>query len=113
MRELAVGILPVYESCLESKITKRHFSTKGERDSQPLKLVHSDVYGPLNVQARGCYEYYVTFLDDYSRSAFSYLMAIKFETFGKFMEFQAKAKKQLEKSLKELQSDRGGIYLDT
>ena len=67
LRELNVGTLPVCESCLEGKMTKRPFSAKGKRSKEPLQLVHSDVYGPLSVQARGGYEYFVTFIYDYSR----------------------------------------------
>ena len=113
LRKLNVGTLPVCESCLEGKMTKRPFSAKGERSKEPLQLVHSDVCGPLSVQARGGYEYFVTFIDDYSRYGYVYLMHKKSDTFGKFKEFMAEAEKQLGKSLKTLRSDRGGEYLDT
>ena len=102
LRKLNVGTLPVCESCLEGKMTKRPFSAKGERSKEPLQLVHSDVCGPLSVQARGGYEYFVTFIDDYSRYGYVYLMHKKSETFGKFKEFMAEAEKQLGKSLKTL-----------
>ena len=94
-------------------MTKRSFSAKGFRANEPLELVHSDVCRPLNVQARGGYEYFVTFIDDYSRYEYVYLMQRKSETFGKFKEFLAEAKRQLGKSLLCLRSDRGGEYLDT
>ena len=113
MRELRVGFLHVCESCLEGKMTKRSFSAKGERAKEPLELVHTDVCGPLNVQARGGYEYFVNFIDDYSRYSYIYLMQRKSETFQKFQDFRAEAEKQLGKSLKTLRSDRRGEYLDT
>ena len=94
-------------------MTKRPFSAKGEKSKEPLQLVHSDVCGPLSVQARGGYEYFITFIDDYSRYGYVYLMHKKYETFGKFKEFMEKAEKQLGKSLKTLRSDLGGEYLDT
>ena len=53
LKELKVGKLPVFESCLEGKMTKRSFSAKDFRAKEPLELVHSVVCGPLNVQARG------------------------------------------------------------
>ena len=93
LRELTVGTLPVCESCLEGKMIKRYFSAKGQRATQPLELVHSNVYRPLNVQAIGCYEYCVTFIDDYSRYVFTCLLAKKSENLGKFMKFRAEAKK--------------------
>ena len=113
LRELRVSDLPVCESCLEGKMTKRSFSAKGERAKKPLELIHSDVCGPLNVQARGGYEYFVTFIDDYSRYGYAYLMQRKSETFEKFKDFKAEAEKQLGKEIKILRSDRGGEYLDT
>ena len=67
----------------------------------------------MSVQARGGYEYFVTFIDDYSRYGYVYLMQRKSETFGKFKEFLAEAEKQLGMSLKTLRSDRGGEYLDS
>ena len=77
LRELKVGTLLVCESCLEGKITKRPFSAKGARAKEPLELIHSDVCGPSNVHARGGYEYFVTFIDDYSMYGYIYLMQRK------------------------------------
>ena len=36
LRELKVGTLPVCESCLEGKMTKRPFSAKGNQAKEPL-----------------------------------------------------------------------------
>ena len=65
-------------------MTKRPFKAKGYRATKPLELVHTDVYGPMRVQARGGYEYFVTVTDDYSAYGFVYLMRQNFETFDKF-----------------------------
>ena len=92
-------------------MTKRPFKAKGYRATKPLELVHTDVCGPINVQARGGYEYFVTFTDDYSRYGYIYLMRQKSETFTKFREYKAEAEKQLGLHIKELRSDRGGEYL--
>ena len=53
-----------------------------------MESVHSDVCGPMSIKARGAYEYYVTFIDDYSRYGYVYLMHHKSETFDKFKEFR-------------------------
>ena len=94
-------------------MTKRPFTTKGLRAEQPLELMHSDVYRPFSIQARGGYEYYVTFIDNYSRYGYVYLMHQKSKPFEKFKEFHAEAEKQLGKSLKVLRSDQGGEYMDS
>ena len=101
----------VCESCLLGKIPKSPFSGKGERATELLALVHSDVCGPMSSQARGGYHYFVTFTDDASRYGYVYLMRHKSETFEKFKEFRHEVEKQTGKSIKTLRSDRGGEYL--
>ena len=73
--------LPQCESCLEGKMTKRPFNTKGKRSEKLLELVHTDVCRPMSVSAKGGYEYYITFIDDYSRYGYVYLMHRKSEVF--------------------------------
>ena len=103
--------IPVCESCLEGKMTKRPFKAKGNRATIQLELVHTNVCGPMSVQARGGYEYFITFTDDYSRYGYVYLMRHKSEAFDKFREYKAEAEKQLGVHIKQLRSDRGGEYL--
>ena len=103
--------IPVCESCLEGKMTKRPFKAKGNRATIQLELVHTDVCGLMSVQARGGYEYFITFTDDYSRYGYVYLMRHKSEAFDKFREYKAEAEKQLGVHIKQLRSDRGGEYL--
>ena len=93
LNSLAFEPIPMCESCLEGKMTKRPFKAKGYRATKPLELVHTDVCGPMCVQARGGYEYFVTFTDDYSRYGFVYLMHQKSETFDKFQEYKAEGQK--------------------
>ncbi|WBP92221.1 reverse transcriptase domain-containing protein [Kitasatospora cathayae] len=112
LSDLELGTLPVCESCIEGKMTKRPFSAKGNRATEPLELIHSDLCGPMNVKARGGFEYYVSFIDDYSRYGYVYLLQFKSETLEKFKEFRAEVEKQLGKSIKTLRSDRGGEYMD-
>lgn len=44
--------------------------------------------------------YFITFIDDYSRYSYTYLIRSKVEVLGKFMVFKAKAKNQLGKPLR-------------
>ena len=39
---------------------------KGEHAHGPLNLIHSYVYGPLSINARGGFIYFITFVDDRS-----------------------------------------------
>ncbi|KAK8562311.1 hypothetical protein V6N12_010395 [Hibiscus sabdariffa] len=92
-------------------MTKAPFKGKGERASDLLRLIHSDVCGPMNTQARGRFQYFITFPDDFSRYGYIYLMRHKSEALEKFKEFRNEVQNQLGKSIKALRSDQGGEYL--
>ena len=86
-------------------MTKRSFSSKGHRANDLLELIHSEIYGMFNVQARRGHEYFFTFINDDSRYGYAYLMHHKSKTFEKFKEFQAETEKQLGKPIKALRSN--------
>ncbi|KAK4835556.1 hypothetical protein QYF36_011335 [Acer negundo] len=111
LSDLKVDDLPTCESCLEGKMTKRTFSAKGARATECLGLIHTDVCGSMSIQARGRYEYFITFTDDYSRFGYVYLMRHKSDAFDMIKAFKAEVENQLEKHIKILRSDRGGEYL--
>ena len=73
-------------------MTKTSFFGTMERATDMLKIIHTDVYGPMSVEARGRYRYFLTFTDDLSRYGYIYLMKHKSETFEKFKKFRVKWK---------------------
>ncbi|KAM2549652.1 hypothetical protein TB1_013993 [Malus domestica] len=99
------------ECCLKGKMTKSPFTGKGERTTEILGLIHTDVCGPMSTTSRGGFSYYITFTDDHSRFGYVYLMKYKSESFEKFKEFKNEVEKQTGKQIKILRSDRGGEYL--
>ena len=99
------------EPCLIGKMTKAPFTGQGERATERLELIHSDVCGPMRTMARGGFYYFITFTDDFSRYGYVYLMKNKSDSFEKFKEYKAEVEKQTTKSIKTLRSDRGGEYL--
>ncbi|KAI3809285.1 hypothetical protein L1987_25256 [Smallanthus sonchifolius] len=101
------------KSCLAGKLTKGSFTGIGERAKDLLGLIHTDVCGPFRNMSRNHKRYFVSFIDDYSRYAYVYLMKHKRETFEKFKEFQNEMENQLGKTIKTLRSDRGSEYLNT
>ena len=76
------------EPCLLGKMTKTPFFGTMERDTDLLEIIHTDVCGPMSVDARGGSRYFLTFTNDLSRFEYIYLMKHKAETFEKFTEFQ-------------------------
>ena len=91
--DLVFQPMEVCESCLEGKMTKRPFPAKGNKTNTLLELVHTDVCGPINIRARGGYQYFITFTDDHSRYGYVYLMQHKSEAFEKFKEFRDEVEK--------------------
>ena len=76
-----------------------------------MDLIYSDVYGPLCSTARGGFQYFITFIDDFSRYDYVYLMKHKFESFEMFKIFNNEVQNQLGKNIKALRSDRDSEYL--
>ena len=102
--------LDACEPCLMDKMPKIPFSGTMERANDLLEIIHTDVCGPMSVEARGGYRYFLTFTDDLSRYGYIYLMQHKSETFEKFKEFQSEVENHRNKKIKS-QSDRRGEYL--
>ena len=82
-----------YESCLRRKMAKLPFVRYGERATELLVLVHTDVCGLFDIQVRVGYSYFITFIDDLSTYRYVYLMKYKSEVFEKFKKFRNKVKK--------------------
>ena len=73
------------EPCLMGKMTKTPFSETMERATDLLESIHTDVCGPMNIEAHSRYHYFLTFTDDLSRYGYICLMKQKSETFEKFI----------------------------
>ena len=74
-------------------MAKLPFVGHGERATELLVLVHTDVCGPFDVQTRGGYIYFIFFTDDLSRYGYVYLMKYKSEVFEKFKKFRHEVEK--------------------
>ena len=92
--------LDACEPCLMGKMTKTPFSRTMERATELLEIINTDVCGPMNIEARGGYRYFLTFTDDLSRYGYIYLMKHKSETFEKFKGFQSEVENHRNKKIK-------------
>ena len=50
--------LGAYEPCLMGKMTKTPFSETMEQATDLLGIIHTDVCGPMNADARGRYHFF-------------------------------------------------------
>ena len=72
------------ESCLLGKMTKVPLAGQSDRATDLLGLVQTDVCGPMSSTARGNFQYFISFTDDFSRYGYVYLMRNISESFEKF-----------------------------
>jgi hypothetical protein len=77
--------------------------------SQPLKLVFSDVWGPAP-ESVGRYKYYVSFIDDFSKFTWIYLLKKKSNVFQVFRNFQNHVERQFNKKIQTMQTYWGCEY---
>ena len=85
--------LSTCESCLLGKMTKSPFIEKGERASDLLSLIHTDVCEPMMVNARCGYRYFIMFMNDLSRYGYVFLMRYKSESFKMFKRYHNEVEK--------------------
>jgi hypothetical protein len=75
----------------------------------PLELVYSGVWGPAPTSV-GRKNYYVSFIDDYSKYTWIYLLKDISEVFQKFHEFQSLVERMLGRKIIVMQTGWGGEY---
>jgi hypothetical protein len=66
-------------------VSKLTFIGLSKRASNLLEHVYTNVCGLVSMIARSGFQYFITFIDDFSRYDYVYLMKHKSETFGRFM----------------------------
>ena len=99
----------VCDACLKGKSHQLPYPVSSSESSSPLELIFSDVWGPAPTSV-GRYDYYVSFIDDFSKFTWIYLLKHKSEVFQKFHDFQSMVERQFNKKILAIQTDWGGEY---
>ncbi|KAJ9680649.1 hypothetical protein PVL29_019846 [Vitis rotundifolia] len=93
------------ESCQLGKHTCVSFPKRlNNRAKSPFELVHTDVWGPCQTASTLGFQYFVTFIDDYSRCTW---------LFSIFQKFYAEIQTQFNISIHVLRSDNAREYFST
>jgi transposase InsO family protein len=85
-------------------------SGTSRRAKAPLQLVHTDICGPLDPISFGGNKYFITFIDDFSRKSWVYLLKEKSSALAVFKNFKAFTEAESNYKLVAIRSDRGGEY---
>jgi len=96
-------------NCIKGKQTNtRRFVANKTMDI--LELIHTDICGPFPTVAWNGQQYFITFIDDFSRYGYVYLISEKSQSLDVFRSYKAEVENQLSKKIKSVRSDRGGEY---
>ena len=101
-----------FQVCIEC-IKGKQTNTKklgANRATDVLELIHTDICGPFPTASWNGQQYFITFIDDYSRYGYLYLIHEKSQSLDVFKEYKAEVELQLGKKIKAVKSDRGGEY---
>ena len=80
--------LSLCDHCIYGKQLRVEFRRGGhERKKKLLELVHSNVFGPININPLGGASYYVSFIDDACKKVWVYPTKSKGEVFDIFQKF--------------------------
>jgi histone deacetylase 1/2 len=99
----------VCDACQKGKSHQLPYPKSTSVSSAPLELMFSDVWG-LAPMSFGRYKYYVSFIDDYSKFTWIYLLKHKSDVFQKFRDFQQHVERLFDCKILAFQSDWGGEY---
>ena len=72
--------------------------------------LYTDICGPFEASAFGREKYFITFIDDFSRYGYIYLLHEKSQSVDTLEVFINEVERQLERKVKILRSDKGGEY---
>lgn len=100
----------VCDACMRAKARQLPYPISVSRSSAPLDLIFSDVWGPA-IDSFGNNKYYISFIDDYSKFTWVYLLRHKSNAFTIFHEFQNLVERMFNRKIIAMQTDWGGEYV--
>ena len=113
-RKLLIGIktcsLDFCKFCVFGKQHKLSLKQVEHTTKGILDYVHTFFWGPTLFWSKGGAEYFLTFIDDYSRKVWVYFMKHNSEVFEQFKLWKVQVEKATGRKVKYLRSDNGGEY---
>ena len=110
LREITTGVpdfsiehYDVCKGCAMGKYTKPDFPAKDSKAASILDLIHTDVSGRMSHVSLSGFEYYVIFIDDYSKKTWIFFLNTKGEIFMRFKEFKALVENQTGRKIKSVE----------
>ncbi|KAL2237500.1 UNVERIFIED_CONTAM: Retrovirus-related Pol polyprotein from transposon TNT 1-94 [Sesamum indicum] len=96
--------------CIKEKQTTHTVKKLATKSTQLLEIIHTDIRGPFDVPSWSSEKYFITFIDDFSRYGYLYLLHDKSQSVDILEVFINEVERQLDRKVKIVKSDRGGEY---
>jgi histone deacetylase 1/2 len=97
-------------ACKLRKLHQSSFPSSSVKTTKPFEIVHSDVWGPSPQSSFEGFNYYLHFVDDFTRFTWIFPLKHKSDVKTYFLQFNAIVERQYESHIKCLQTDWGGEY---
>lgn len=102
----------ICEPCIAGKQHHDPFPKSTENCStEPLQLVVSDLHGKVQTRTSTGFEYWMTFIDDFSCHTTVILLKKKSDAFSAFLTYKAMMENQTGRKLKRFRDNKGGKYI--
>ncbi|CAN1127242.1 Retrovirus-related Pol polyprotein from transposon TNT 1-94 [Linum perenne] len=101
------------ETCVLAKHTKSMYSALNYKPSHPFAIIHSDIWGPTRIKNINGARWFITFIDDHTRTTWTFLMKEKSETTKVFQEFYEMILTQFKTQIQVLKTDNAHDYFNT
>ena len=99
-----------YTSCQLGKQPTLSFNNSESISNRIFELIHFDIWGPSPVTSIGRSQYFVIFIDDYSRYSWIFPMKSHFEILPIYSNFAKMVETQFSKRIKTFRSDNALEY---
>lgn len=110
LHDLDFTDLGVCVDCIKGKYTKHTTKKAATRSTKLLEIIHTDICGPFDVPSLDGEKYFITFIDDFSRYGYIYLLHEKSQSLQAIEMYVNEVERQLNGKVKIIRSDRGGEY---
>lgn len=98
-------------SCHINKSHKLPFSVSSIKTTTPLELIFSDVWGPSPITSVNGFQYYLVFVDHFTRYSWIYPLKNKTEVVTIFPQFHKKIETMFSHKVKSIYTDGGAEYI--
>ena len=88
----------------------KHTRKSATRSTKLLEIIHTNICGPFDNPSFGGEKYFITFIDNFSRYGYVYLLHEKSQSVDSLEVYITEVERQLDRKVKIIRSDRGGEY---